>query len=100
MNDALTDAKLEPLVGQSATIRGVARDARMGAVVLTPDRTPVYVAGLEEWPPDLEGEALEATGTLIRRKLAPDPIVDADGGVSHGVAGTNYVLEDAAWRRI
>ena len=72
----------------------------MGAVVLTEDRTPVYVAGLREWDEDIEGEDIEATGVLRRRSLAPDPVVDEHGAVSHGAEGSNYVLEGASWKRV
>ena len=96
----MNDPKLDPLVGKSVTLRGTARNAQLGAVLLTPDRTPVYIAGLEEWAPALDGQTLDVTGTLTRRKLAPDPTVDADGGISHGVAGTNYVVDDARWGNV
>jgi len=95
----LVDPKLEALLDQPVTLAGVARNARLGAVLLTPERTPVYVAGLDEWPDELDGASLSATGVLRSRKLAPDPAIDAQGGVSHGVVGNNYVLEDADWRR-
>ena len=87
----------DAMLDQEVTISGVARNARMGAVVLTSDRTPVFVLGLEEWDDDLDGEPIQATGTLRRKSLAPDPVVDADGNHSHGIAGTNLVLEGAAW---
>ncbi len=93
----MAQSNYDAMLDQEVTIRGVARNARMGAVVLTPDRTPVYVVGLEEWDDDLDGESIQATGTLRRRSLAPDPIVDAEGNISHGIAGTNLVLEGATW---
>jgi len=89
----------EHLVDQEVTINGCARDAFLGAVVLMADRTPIYVDGLAEWQDDIEGEDIQATGILRRRSLAPDPVVDEDGAVSHGVEGRNYVLEGASWNR-
>jgi hypothetical protein len=88
---------LDRHVDQPVTLTGTARDARMGAVVLQPDRTPVYVAGLDEWPSDVEGEAIQATGVLRRRKLLADPVVGPDNARSDGLEGTSFVLEDAAW---
>jgi hypothetical protein len=95
----MSDNGYDPKLGQQVTINGCARDAAMGAVVLTEDRTPIYVDGLREWDEDIEGEDIEATGILRRRSLAPDPVVDEDGAVSHGAEGTNYVLEGASWNR-
>jgi hypothetical protein len=93
----MTQPNYDSMVDTNVTIRGVARDARMGAVVLPEDRTPIYIDGLEEWDDDVSGESIEVTGMLRRRKLAPDPVVGADGGVSHGIHGDNFVLEDPAW---
>jgi len=83
-------------LGQTVTLSGTARDAAMGAVVRTSQGT-VYVLGVESWPDDVQGKTVTVTGTLQRRKLAPDPVVGADGGVSHGAAGSQVVVEDARW---
>ena len=94
---SLIDARLDATLDQVTTVAGTARQAMLGAVVLTADRTPVYIAGLPEWDDDRSGEPIEVTGLLRRRSLAPDPTVDEDGAVSHGIEGTQYVLDDATW---
>lgn len=94
----MTTKELDKLIDQAATVSGVARDARMGAVVFLDDRTPVYVAGLEEWDGKTSGKPINATGTLRRRKLLPDPVTDARGGISDGIEGQSYVLENASWQ--
>jgi len=97
MSDILTDPKLEATLNQRVTVDGTARNAHAGAVVLTAERTPVFVNGLLEWPDADHGKSVQATGVLTRKSLAPDPTVGADGGHTHGIEGTNYVLDDAAW---
>ncbi len=89
---------LDHLVGEPVTLNGCARDAMMGAVVLTEDRTPVYLSGMREWNEDVEGEDVEVKGVLQRRSLAPDPVVDEQGNHSHGAEGTNYVLDSVTWK--
>jgi len=89
---------LDHLIGEAVTLSGCARDAMMGAVVLTEDRTPVYMAGMREWSEDVEGEDVEVKGVLRRRSLAPDPVVDEHGNHSHGAEGTNYVLDEVTWK--
>jgi hypothetical protein len=89
---------LDPQVDQQITINGTAYDAMMGAVVVLDDRTPVYVDGLTRWDTAAYGQSIEATGTLRKRSLGPDPVVDADGGVSHGIEGSQYILEDPQWQ--
>ena len=92
--------QLDSMLDKKATITGVAGNARMGAVVLTDDRTPIYIDGLESWADtDLAGQQVEVSGTLRSRSLAPQATVDADGAVSHGMDGaSSYVLENASWK--
>jgi hypothetical protein len=84
-------------VGQNITIEGVAHDAKLGAVILLSDRTPVYIKGLDSWDDALFKKRLQVTGRLRRRKLAPDPEVNAAGEVSHGAFGDDYILDGATW---
>lgn len=92
--------QLDSMLDKKATITGVARNARMGAVVVTDDRTPIYLDGVDSWDDtDLDGQRVEVSGTLRRRSIAPQATVDADGAVSHGMDGAdNYVLENASWK--
>ncbi len=91
--------ELDDKVGTNATINGTARNAKMGAVLLTDDRTPIYIDGLESWSgTGLDGKSIEVTGKLCLRSLAPDPVVDDDGAVSHGLQGDSYVFENANWK--
>lgn len=94
------DADARPLqeqVDKDAVIVGTARDARTGAVVLTEDRTPVYIAGLDSWERSLSGAQVRVRGVLRHRALIPVAQVAEDGAVSHGMDGAVYVLEGASW---
>jgi hypothetical protein len=86
---------LEQQIGTQVTIEGTARNAMAGAVVLTPDRTPVYVAGLERWDSAFDGKKISATGTL--RKESPDDVVAANGDASSGIGSSRFVLEQPTW---
>lgn len=83
-------------VGQAVTITGQAGNARMGAIVFTEDRTPVYLLGKEEWETE-NGQTVAVSGTLRSVSLAPNATVDEDGAVSHGMDGDSWILEDATW---
>jgi hypothetical protein len=78
------------------TIRGVARDAKGGAVVVT-DGGPVYVIGLEAWPRELAGRKVEVTGRVRPKKHLPDP-VGPGGTVAQGAWGDQTVIEGATWK--
>ncbi|HIA00479.1 MAG TPA: hypothetical protein EYN06_02970 [Myxococcales bacterium] len=88
---------LNTQIDQDVTLSGKAFDAMLGAVVVLDDRTPVYVSGVTRWDSATHGQSIEASGTLRKRSLGPDPVTDDDGGISHGIAGTQFVLENAQW---
>ncbi len=84
--------------GAQATLRGVAADAKSGAVVVTDEGQTVYVAGLERWPAGLAGRRVEVTGRLAQKKLIPDPVVSDAGERSAGAVGEQSVVEGASWK--
>ena len=86
---------LDTQVGSQVTIEGTARNAMAGAVVLTADRTPVYVDGLERWDGAFDGKKVSASGTL--RKRGPDDVVAGNGEQASGIAADHFVLEQPTW---
>jgi hypothetical protein len=80
------------------TLRGVARDAKGGAVVVT-DRGPVYVAGLDAWPAALAGRTVEVTGIVRQTKHIPDP-VGPGNTVAQGAWGEQTMIVEATWRAV
>lgn len=86
---------LEQKVGTQVTIDGTARNAMAGAVVLMPDRTPVYVEGLDSWDDATDGKKISASGTL--RKRGGDDVVANSGEQRSGIAGDHFVLEQPTW---
>ena len=88
---------LDNRLDQAVTLRGTARNAVLGAVVLRDDRVPVYLDGIPQWDGPTHGKTVEVSGTLRKKLLAPEAAVGPDGGVSHGVTGLNYVIENPRW---
>jgi len=80
---------------RTATVRGEAWNAFAGAVIETADGDLVYLAGLATWGQELVGRQIEATGTLRRRRIGPDP---SGAAIGHGITDDSYVLDDATWR--
>lgn len=72
-------------------------DSKSGAVLLTEDGDIIYIEGLDYWPVGIVGKKVSAKGILVRKKLIPDPNVDARGAISQGLAGEQSVLEHAIW---
>ncbi len=88
---------IEKLIGQKITIIGIAKDAKGGAVVLTPEKVAIYIKGLDSWSSELFDKRLEVTGVLKEEKFIPDPVVDEDGSISTGGYGDHLVLENAKY---
>lgn len=86
------------IVAKKVTVTGIARNAMLGAVVVRDGGRPIYIDGLAEWDDNELGKRVEVSGVLVQRKLAPDPVVSQDGGISHGMAGNADVIEDAVWK--
>lgn len=95
--DKVEPSSQKTLENQRVTIEGVAHNAVLGAVIVKENGMPVYVEGLSEWPQNVLGKKVLAKGLLTQKKLAPDPVVDKQGGVSHGMEGLAQVLEQVQW---
>jgi hypothetical protein len=91
--------KLAGYIGKTVTLVGIARDAKGGAVLVTPSGEPVYIGGLDYWLPEFSGKEISVTGVLQEKKYIPDPMTTPNGAISQGAYGNQYVLEKAQWGR-
>lgn len=93
-------------VGETRTAVGIARTAKLGAVVLTKDDM-VWIDGLDAWPDDIEGKTVRVVGTVIERKDLPVFVTKPDEPQRTGIpiqegtnleeAATRYLLGNAKW---
>jgi hypothetical protein len=81
-------ATAKAAAGTQTTVAGTARSAKLSAVLVLTDGTPVYCLELASWPVEQEGATLVAEGTLeTTEQFVAGP----------GQAGTNgavWVLRD------
>jgi hypothetical protein len=85
----------EPLLnGRSIWIVGVARNAKLGALVDAAGQI-VYCADRPEWPPNVAGTPVVVAGTLTTRSL-PSPPIGPKGERSAGAEGNQQVLSPCA----
>ncbi|MCA9491525.1 MAG: hypothetical protein KC621_16450 [Myxococcales bacterium] len=85
---------------EAAMIEGVARDAKGGAVILLDDGAPVYVDGLETWPPGVHGLRIRAEGEEVSERYVPAATVAPDGAISQGTtpgSALDRVLRPTWW---
>ena len=88
----MKESALDDKLGQEITLKGIARDAKGGAVLLTEEKIPVYIEGLDSWTSSVEGSRVSVSGVLKKEKYIPDPTIGEDGGISQGAVGMQYVL--------
>jgi ketosteroid isomerase-like protein len=83
-----------PRSATPAWVIGIARNAKLGAVVLSGDHA-VYCDGPGAWSPELEGKPVFVTGALTRRSTLAPP-VGPRGERSAGADGTAWMLASCA----
>ena len=86
------------MIGKTVELNGKAMDSKAGAVLVTDTDDVIYIEGLDYWPDNVSGKDISVTGMLKRKKLIPDPQIDANGTVSQGAQGDQLVLEKARWK--
>ena len=84
---------------KEVTLKGTARNAKGGAVIVTSTGSPIYLDQVANWPDDVLGCEVEATGILRTKKYIPDPFIAPDGAISQGAVGEQDVLEHARWKK-
>lgn len=89
--------ELEKLIGQKVNLNGTAKDAKGGAVLITPEGYVIYIKGLDFWPSELFDKSISVSGLLKNEKFIPDPIIDENGAISTGAYGDQLVLENAEY---
>jgi hypothetical protein len=92
--------KTKSNAGKHVVLRGTARNAKGGAVIVAGDGKPVYIEHLDSWSDETLGSEVEVRGLLVSKKHIPDPVVDADGAISQGAWGDQDVLRGAKWQSI
>lgn len=99
VDDPVTEERpvTAPTDDQTDELRGVAENAKGGAVIACDDGRVVYVDGLDAWPAEALRKRVIARGRLERTNYIPDPTVAEDASVSAGAEGLELVLFDAEW---
>ena len=83
--------------GTSVSLTGVAADSASGALLVC-EGEAILMAELQAWPAEVLGKTLAVTGIFGRTSAAPEPVVGADGGISHGAVGSSDSLSGATWQ--
>ena len=85
------------------TLSGVARDAKMGAILSRTDGAVYYLSGMHEWPDGINGKLISVTGIIGKEVVVPEATQGADGSWTQGgssAGGEDDTIREAAWNLI
>jgi hypothetical protein len=87
---------LQRLIGAHVIIRGVAKNAKINAMLVRDDFV-VDLGGVKEWPPALLDHTVDLKGTL---EMEDVPAVDSDPGdlmTAAPAPGISWVIRNPSW---
>ncbi len=79
------------------SITGRAYNAKLGAIIKTESEEIYYINGLCEWPDDITGKKVMATGIISSEYHNPDNLKTNYGEYKTGMSGEKINLHDANW---
>lgn len=91
MKDTIYETFSKELLDKKITFKGKVVNCKAGPCLQLKDGTILYVRELDN---ELMDKDIVITGTFLRKKIIPDPIVDKNGAISTGAHGDQLVLEN------
>lgn len=85
-------------VDRHVTLRGVAEDAKAGAVLVTDADETIYLHGKRSWEDELLGRRVAVDGTLRLGRIYPG-VTTAEGASQQGIRDEHWYLEVENYRR-
>ena len=83
----------DEIINKEISMKGIAVSSKAGACIKIKNNI-VFIQGIFDWDDHIINNEVIVTGTLIEKKFIPDPIIDADGAISQGAEGTQFILEN------
>lgn len=87
------------MIGKEITLLGLVVNCKAGPCLKVKNDI-VYVPELEREDSEFMGKSVSVTGTLLEKKIIPDPKVDESGAISTGAYGNQLVLENISEIRV
>ena len=95
LSDEIHTTINKSVLNSQLTLKGIALDAKAGAVLKLSSGEIVYLENHAFWQDDLVQKEVSVTGKLVEKKLIPDPHTAENGAKSAGAFGIQFVLECA-----
>ncbi len=98
MAEKVFDSVSKGMMGRKVTLRGLVVNCKAGPCLKLKNDI-VYIPELEN-NEKIVGKTISVTGTLIEKKIIPDPQIDESGAISTGAYGNQLVLENISQVKI
>ncbi|MEM2959473.1 MAG: hypothetical protein QXS27_07565 [Candidatus Jordarchaeaceae archaeon] len=92
MTGKVFDSISRDMMGRRVTLHGLVVNCKAGPCLKLKNDI-VYIPELED-NEEIMGKTISATGTLLEKKIIPDPQIDESGAISTGAYGNQLVLEN------
>lgn len=92
MVEKVFDSVSKDMIGRKVTLRGLVVNCKAGPCLKLKSDI-VYIPELEN-NEEIVGKTIFVTGTLMEKKIIPDPQIDESGAISTGAYGNQLVLEN------
>jgi len=90
--------QLETMKENQLTITGIAKNAIMGAVLVTEDNSVYYIDGLESWDDTTLNKKVSATGSLKTETFKEEDLQNEKGEWKEGMSGEKQTLLTPVWK--
>ena len=92
--------KHNKMKSKEITIKGIALNAKLGAIIQTDSGEVYYLTGVYEWPDEILEKKVKAKGTISREYHDPKNLKSKNGAYKTGMSGEKVNLQNAKWEVI
>ena len=75
------------------TIRGIAKNTKSGAIVISEKSKLYYIDGIDSWTDNISGKKVKVTGILNVKIYKEEDLKNEDGGWIQGVEGEKNTIK-------
>lgn len=94
MTSQIFDSVSDEMIQKKITLRGFASLSKAGVCLQVKNNQVVYLPEVEDWDADFLEQTVKVTGTLQKKKLTLDVMIDEEGGYSTDSMGKYFQLSN------
>ncbi len=95
-----TKVKNKNIKEKEVTIIGIAKNAKMGAVILTENQNVYYIDVINSWDDNIKGKELRVTGVIIVETFKAEDLKSEKGEWKTGMEGDKKTMLKPVWEMV